>query len=459
MSQPSSSSSTTTTTNNNTKYHCQYIYDRVTGNSYVPRDERYFTNWGNQDRRVETSLHNGDTSNHGSSRNRSGPQSNKKKKSSSRLSSHNENDNNDEETNDEERNAQVDPNCPDRPPHYLCRVPLCVACCPRILEQNALCRRLGAIGCHTWVNRRPRRRRRLFFVGLVFNFLALVFTIGSSMAFSRNHDILTTTSFARTEALSPQYQNGTAAFVTLNIGFRAVAVDDPFNVSGQGAGDHVVLFDTFCGSDYQGFVKDQLGSSICGDCVESSQSFIMSCLFSIILIVRNMLSDVNRMYPKYDLNCPNLTGSLMATLSVFLGLFIIATYQQRCFNDIETQLENADGGGISSEVQFEWNNETITVEQVNFDWWRGPGLVFLILATFLRFVDALCNFIVPTPSITRDVQEQQAYEQTYGHVERTMRGGRRAVQSSRHQQHDDNDLEENADEDTTHGATNTTNKQ
>ena len=327
------------------------------------------------------------------------------------------------------------------PPHCLCRVPPCVARYPGLLEQNACCRRLGQVGWHECFKTHHVRRRRLFSIGLFFNIIALALTICASLAGFKDYDLLTRTSFARGHAVvqnsTTSSQTSTRTVLTLNIGFRAIAVDDPYSIVG---GNQVLLFDTYCDNDNLGLgdnglaLRDELEHGICGDCVQSSRGFILACLFNIVVICRNILSDFTRMYPKYDLNCPNLMGSLMSTLSVFLGLFTIFTYQERCLFNIDAEVvgtnftsrddsTNTTLESSSSPGLFE-SSTTTTGEDplplvVTFDWWRGPGLTYLGIATVLRLVDALCNYIVPTPTITRNRHEQADYEQTYGPVPTT----------------------------------------
>lgn len=51
------------------------------------------------------------------------------------------------------------------------------------------------------------------------------------------------------------------------------------------------------------------------------------------------------------------------------------------------------------------------VVQVNFDWEVGYGMICLFAAFGLKFFALICNHMVPTPLITRNVYEQKVYEQ------------------------------------------------
>ncbi|KAL7576669.1 hypothetical protein ACA910_005598 [Epithemia clementina (nom. ined.)] len=329
--------------------------------------------------------------------------------------------------------------CRNRPPHFLCFVPPCVRRCPGCLEQNACCQAVGQIGCHSYFKNHHLARRRLFSIGFAFNLVALGLTVVASLAFSRHYTLLTKTSFSRGVISVPQWGNHTTA--TINIGFRAVALTDPDQIVG---GNMVSMFQEFCNVDDDENADDEndddgddllvqqqqqqppdsvrrfLSQDLCGDCKDSSQQFVLSCVVNIILILRNMFSDITRMYPKYDLNCPNFYGSLMATLSVFLGLYTIATYQNRCFQNAEEELRpfyRQNFTAVTGSDQFNHQQEQEELDDlilVRFVWSKGPGLDCLMAATLLRFVDAICNFIVPTPTITRNRLEQEQYELEFG---------------------------------------------
>jgi hypothetical protein len=53
---------------------------------------------------------------------------------------------------------------------------------------------------------------------------------------------------------------------------------------------------------------------------------------------------------------------------------------------------------------------------VRFDWKAGIGQICLLVATLLKVVDILINVALPTPTITRNHQEQVDYEWEYGQV-------------------------------------------
>ena len=352
----------------------QYIYDRIHGDSYIPKEHR-----GDN---VHERTHCNDHHWH-----------------------------------------QKDPtSITERPPHWSCYVPPCVGRCAWACEQNACCKRQGRFGWHRGLKNHYLRRKPIFIVGFLLNCASLLLMIFASMAYAKNYRILTHTSFSRGTA---SILENALETLEMNVGFRAIAFTEEIDTSSSTApgisGNIVVSFDDFC-SDYDiTSVGETIAPALCGDCRDSSQAFVLSCLINMILILRNMFSDITRMYPKYDLNCPKFTGSLLATMSFGLGWYTILAYQSRCFQQFDAELDPAillrmDGFSDAIRASLEaarQQGETLTM---HFDWRSGPGLTCLITATCFRFGDAMCNYLVPTPSITRDDDEQDIYEQMYGDI-------------------------------------------
>ena len=413
----------------------QYILDRISGNSYIPLHRRDPSRPRRPRRRPlppdragngddgSGDATNDDDENRNDSKNNSFREEKNLHDSPEKFGEEEENgivtdmDATDNDKDDDDDDDDDDPtDCwKNRPPHFLCYVPPCVRRCPRILEQNMICEYVGQVGWHSCFKNHHLARRRLFSIGFFFNFVALCLTIVAAMAYSINFNLLTSASFTRGEITVPQWANNTMAI--LNIGFRAVAITDQDKIVG---GDKVAVFDDFC-SEFatrpEQSVERFLEDDLCSTCRDSSERFVLSCILNIVIILRNMFSDITRMYPKYDLNCPNFYGSLMATLSVILGMYTILAYRNRCFRAVEQDLR-----------PFYRNNFTIVPEPiqgdifvdpddlllVQFKWKNGPGFDCLMAATLLRFVDAICNYIVPTPSITRNKAEQELYELEFG---------------------------------------------
>lgn len=146
------------------------------------------------------------------------------------------------------------------------------------------------------------------------------------------------------------------------------------------------------------------------------------------------------MYPNYDVNCQKFYGSIVAAISMFLSLYTFMIYNRKCigsFYDGDStpfQVYNYTGGpgeavpnrtsiGGGTYVQalqpttmaaLAERADDPSILSVKLDWKSGAGLICLYVATFLKIFDILANLVVPTPSITRDKEEQRAYEDKYG---------------------------------------------
>ena len=59
-------------------------------------------------------------------------------------------------------------------------------------------------------------------------------------------------------------------------------------------------------------------------------------------------------------------------------------------------------------------NAQVEVARVVFDWNPGVGLILIVIATFIKIFDIINHFLLRTPSITRDLQEQKEYETAHG---------------------------------------------
>ena len=292
----------------------------------------------------------------------------------------------------------------ERPPHCCCYLPPFVRICPGLLEQNRFCEWVGRIGLD-FFETHHERRRKLFLVGFAFNVAALFLMIVASMAFTENHELLSRTSFSRGIATA----TNVSGVVEMNVGFRALTINDPYGLID--AENDVITFDTLCsGSDLE-----ILKEAICGECRDSSEGFILSVIFNIILISRNLCFGIIRMYPRYDLNCPSFHGSFMGLVSFALGCYTIWAFQQRCFRSIDSQQDV-----LESSLYANLPESTITqisdieAVDVQMSWGRGPGLLCMHIATFVRMIDVICNFLVPSPAIARSKLLQRDYEDHFG---------------------------------------------
>lgn len=370
------------------------------------------------------------------------------------------------------------------------------------MEQNILCEGLGRIGCcHKHFLFFPREhplpsprmdasevvaavatpsqvpcryhlrwRVLVFSIAVLGNVLALGLTIVACVAavVKKKHRVLTSTSWTRgqlvtlTTTPSTITPNKTIATTstraaTVDLGLRAVALTDPYDVIHQGRGSHtaVLSWDEICyviysnasadddddiwrflGDDLSGFCHDDDGDDVYHGTLWVQRVLLSLIILCIILILPSILVNITRMYPLYDLNCTKSYGILLSILSMWFGLWTILIYHEQTFNNNTNTntvdannwrpfYDNSGNGGngaptndtdaTASNATNTWgDNDEEWLLQGRFEFHNGPGLNCLIVAAILRLVDILCHCLVPTPSITRNHREQEWYEREFG---------------------------------------------
>ena len=270
-----------------------------------------------------------------------------------------------------------------------------------------MCERIGRIGCVD--HDEPKIRRQIFSVGLGFNCVALIFAWFACFAISGDWDLIKAASFSTGILNVPSLTNVTN--LKIYVGLTAVAFEDP---NGRFA-NRVIQFGDFC-TQYDEIVSTLVSPEQCGTCESSSHGLVTSIIFSCILIIPSITTDIIRMYPNYDVNCQKFLGSIIASASLLASIITFVKYNGECFASFY------DGN-----LYFDRNNSTLasfstqSAVLVDVAWTPGNGLICIYVATVLKIVDILANVIVPTPTITRDHQEQLEYEEQHLKEQRVER--------------------------------------
>lgn len=287
-----------------------------------------------------------------------------------------------------------------KPCCFICFVPPPVYYGSRVLEQNCLCERLGEIGCVD--HDAPSIRRKIFTVGMIANLIAFVLSFFACFAIANNYDILQTASFSKGVISG----NGTAQ-INLAVGLQSMSVAD---AQGDRFQSQLLVFDTFCAT-----LNKRLGDLVepaqCGSCQEESSKLVIAVILSLILTIPSIFSDITRQYPNYDVNCQKFYGSIVAALSMFSSLYTALLYNNRCFAGFYQGEVTVD----LNTTEFDWqallgSNPSSYVINVGLEWSAGNAYLCMVTATALKSIDIIANLIVPTPSITRDRDEQERYE-------------------------------------------------
>jgi hypothetical protein len=225
--------------------------------------------------------------------------------------------------------------------------------------------------------------------------VGFILTMVACCAISLNFDVIMSTAFSSGYGAS---DNATFDGVKIGVGLRAAAIQFP--TGNQSVWD----FDQFC-NVFEIDISLQEAQE-CGNCAESSTGIIGTLLFSLVVYFPTIFTDVTRMYSNYDVNCQKVFGSFVALASLASTLYTWRGYQEQCFSSFYDGIISYGVGGQI--LQPEQADQAVL--NVDFQWKYGPGLICVVTATFLKIVDILCHFIVPTPSITRDRKEQAEYE-------------------------------------------------
>jgi len=119
--------------------------------------------------------------------------------------------------------------------------------------------------------------------------------------------------------------------------------------------------------------------NLCGDCVSGTTGAVTSIILSAITAVPTMMTDLQRATPYGDANCQKMMGLITGVLSLLSGVNSLRTFRNNCMQEIPSELTLTSGLAIKT------------------DWYAGPGLWLLGIATFLKSVDVICHLLVPTP--------------------------------------------------------------
>lgn len=334
-----------------------------------------------------------------------------------------------------------------RPPSRICYAPPIVKYFPDIFEQNRCCEAIGAFGCFGLIDpahaeHNIRFRRRVLSVCLVINVVGLVFLILSSLAISRNSFGLVW-GFSFTN-IWLEVVKGSAMYdgpVAFGVGLRAAAYNgltrgsilpsgtddgnDSFSSNSTNTTQLLIPFDQFCEiaamqprsqeevavQAFENTFEESTGTD-CGSCSDMSHKIVPSLFLSMLGYIPNFIADVQRMYPGYDINMSKCSASIFSWLTVATGIYTWANYHINCF----AYLGDGETEGVAVDEEFNVvdpnSDEARLVIRVH--WSAAFGEVCLAVSMFLKIIDIVLQGMLPTPTITRDYQEQVDYELRYG---------------------------------------------
>jgi hypothetical protein len=147
----------------------------------------------------------------------------------------------------------------------------------------------------------------------------------------------------------------------------------------------------------KGFLTETLNTTLCTTCQEASAGLLVPAIFAVITCLPSIQTDIQRMFPRYDLNCQKFMAVFIAGMfGTISTLATIYGYSSGCWRNFpekglhQITPENTLSNHIN--VMFDGN------------WYGGPGLSLMIAATLLKVVNMICHLIVPTPKFCRAIE-------------------------------------------------------
>lgn len=271
---------------------------------------------------------------------------------------------------------------------------------------NKCCEGVGRLGSR--IIRDPNTskwRRRLMQASVVTNFCAAALTMTACFAISTNFEILQHLPFStgRISLTNLRREDesliGEVVTTTANIGLQAVAYSDVFFASNR----QVYIFDDFC--DYNGTGLERfILPQDCNTCSDVSASLIFSLAVSVFPFIPSMITSVIRMYSNYDINCLKFFGVFVTGISMAMSMYTYLAYRHQCF------FAFFEGDLYFTENLTHVANESEATFKATVAWFPGNALICILFATGLMCVDILLHLLLPSPSMARNHDEQEAYE-------------------------------------------------
>eukprot|EP00977_Amphora_coffeiformis_P018952 scaffold6807_cov220-Amphora_coffeaeformis.AAC.20 len=293
------------------------------------------------------------------------------------------------------------------------------------MEQNTVMETMGKCGI---VSANSKSWRRILMGIAIFSTMAgCTALILSDFAISRNARLLERYSyqFGKTTLFHRNSNFLVGRTMDVSLGLRAVAwnrfnfsvpITFQANATIDGVDTNVEKspvivtdFKDFCNTDEGTLFIDP---AQCGKCEDSSRSMVFSSMLATVLYLCSFTTDVLRMYPNYDFNCQKVFAGLIALVTAALGMRTFFLFRGDCMGSfLQGEFCFDATGAIIPGCSYETlgNHEDAQVV-ATFVWNAGFAYVFIGFAAFLKVLNLVCHLIIPTPSITRNKEEQWEYE-------------------------------------------------
>jgi hypothetical protein len=268
-----------------------------------------------------------------------------------------------------------------------------------IVESNALCVRIGALGLQSL----SRHRKAVFSTMVLCNFFSLLCALVSALAMSTSYDILMFASWTHGEVEMPLRSGGMATLKSFwgtkarvsqyDCGQFANATSCGEFLSSEGF-EHVrgtVYAKRTLWADSGACLRsepnsffvfsDDLDEQFEAECSSCKASLFatLPLVLGVVMQLPTMATDCQRMTEYGDVNCQKSIGVLGNAVTFTLNAMAMVAYGSACFSNLANSWEH-DG----------------TVYHAS--WRLGFGWRCLIVSMVVKVLDATAHLLIPTPS-------------------------------------------------------------
>ena len=230
--------------------------------------------------------------------------------------------------------------------------------CRRVCEKNVCCGNFGKIGC---IVPQSEKRPYIFLLAFILSVFSLGLRIMVCIGTSENAVAVKRLAWGLGDVSSPNHAEVSTVGKDFDLYIGAnVLVLSPSNTSY----DEVVIHwdDVDCNSTY------------CNDCKDASHGQVFGSYTSILGGIGQLATDYQRIHYATDYNCQKFAGVVSGLVGILSNLAILGAFQSACVESL-----NDDFPNLSADLKM------------------GPGMIFILVSTFVTVVDAVCHAIVPTP--------------------------------------------------------------
>lgn len=154
------------------------------------------------------------------------------------------------------------------------------------------------------------------------------------------------------------------------LGITHIVVEDKT----PGGETHGLSWDTACDPD-ENDADIALGAvEYCEDCKDATASLYTMVLLAALSKVGQMMTDIQRSTRAGDFNCQKILGIVTGIFSSLMNLLSFQAFLDACYQD-----------------------EDITSDAGTASFSQGPGLIVMVLMSFLSIFDGIVHLLTPVP--------------------------------------------------------------